>query len=611
MLSRPRAWDEPGRSRFTETWSGPPRRFRPGLDLLVYTLLVGIGVPAFFLAPRCGFWFDDVAYLERGLSLLHTRFYGLAGRSELVQPPGFPIILAVISALVGGTRTILLNATALLGTLALVLTYELLRREEGRGAAAAVCLLLGSSTIFFRTATRILSPVYPYMLSAALVLLAARKTDAAPTPRSRIVWTVLTTMSMAAALTIHSTGIALLGGLVIWIGASALTHRPRALSRVKTFLPVVLLGLAAEGWWMLRAPPASDWPLPGYPASYVSQLRLKSGNFPELGMASAVDLVSRVARNLHDHTAALTEIVSHHSIVTSWSSPAMAGMTLLVLLGIGSSFRRTGGHFMDWYFVCLEGMYLLWPWSFENRFFLPAAAFAAVYAWRGAQSARRLALRRPKMSGALGLAVSTPLGLHDILWAAGRWRGDPPAGSLPATLSAAVWLAVWLASARMAWTGRPLAVLAPRPPTRVRASARRLGIAVVSSLVVLGVAEQAVMGRENMRFTVDEQAGSDVAAAKWIAAHTPEEALVLARQVPIVYHYSHRRVRWFPPISRPAILFEGIRERHFDYVLVVDRHDPYYLPDDRDCFAPVLEKHPEAFRLAASGLHYSVYEVLH
>jgi hypothetical protein len=68
------------------------------------------------------------------------------------------------------------------------------------------------------------------------------------------------------------------------------------------------------------------------------------------------------------------------------------------------------------------------------------------------------------------------------------------------------------------------------------------------ALVAVGVAQQIHIGWTNIHLAIDDGRYPDANGAKWIDAHTPPDAVVLARRVPIVCYYSHRRVQWFPPI---------------------------------------------------------------
>lgn len=615
MFSGLRAFETLGRSPVSLAETRPVGWATRRLDVAVYVLILGIGALEIYLHRRSDFYFDDYGYVERGLSLLRHHVHGFNGAPELVQPPGLPVIIAAISALIGSTYPVMLGAMAVFGTLSLLLTYELLRREEGRELAAAACVLLASSAAFFFYATRAIYPCYPYMLGAVCALLAARKTDLARGTRARVAWAVATAVLVVSALMIESRGIALLSGLLAWMAASFVSDRPRAVTRLLTFLPVLVLGTAVQGWWMQRAPSSSDWALPGYPASYLSQMKLKVGNFPELGLASPGDWVARVGRNLEDGAHGLSEMLTRHWIDTVWSSPAISGMILLALLGVGYSLWRMGGRLMDWYFLGAGAIYLLWSWSFDLRFFLPATPFVTVYVWRGLQAARWLAARKPRATAALGLAVSIPLGIHSSLWAFGLRSGDVVSGGLQADLSALVWMALIVTSGWMAWAGRaPFSARLHVPSLHwlggARAGLPAAGAVVVLFLVAVGVVQQVDMGWSNTHLTGEDINPPDVEGARWIAAHTSPDAVVLARHYAVVYYYSHRNVQWFPPISRPDVLLEGIRKRYVNYVLVVERQNPFYLPSDVDCFKLLLHAHPEALRLAASGPKYGVYEVV-
>jgi hypothetical protein len=70
-----------------------------------------------------------------------------------------------------------------------------------------------------------------------------------------------------------------------------------------------------------------------------------------------------------------------------------------------------------------------------------------------------------------------------------------------------------------------------------------------------------------------------------------------ARHWPTVHHYAGGQSVWFPPISDPSILLEGIVRHSVDYVVVVKHGQPYYLPDDDYCFDRLLAAHTENFRL--------------
>ena len=319
--------------------------------------------------------------------------------------------------------------------------------------------------------------------------------------------------------------------------------------------------------------------------------------------------------NLQDGAHGLSEILTRHWIDTVWSSPAIAGLTLLLLIGVAYSLWRTGGRLLDWYFLGAEAAFLLWSWLFDVRFLMPTTPFAVLYAWRGVKAIQRAATWMPRTTGALGIVVALALGTHASLWAFGLRSEDVAAGRLQADLSALAWGVVAVASTWMIWSGRRPFGARPlgRPPFWTEAGRKKLvgaGAVLLLALVAVGVKQQVRMGWDNLNLTEADLNPPDVAGAKWIAAHTPEDAVVLARHFAVVYYYARRSVYWFPPISRPAILMEGIRKRHVDYILVVKRKHPFYQPSDEECFEPLVEAYPEALRLAAEGRDYRVFQVL-
>ena len=153
-------------------------------------------------------------------------------------------------------------------------------------------------------------------------------------------------------------------------------------------LPPVDCGRACRrGAWMLWAErhPVSIWPVHGFQESYVAQLRLKNGNNPELGMATWRDVLKRPLENEDDMATSMAGLLTHKQIAPAWYSPATVIPLALLLIGLASSFRKTGGGITEWYFVGYQFLYLFWPWDFELRFQLPIAPLAALYIWRGGQ----------------------------------------------------------------------------------------------------------------------------------------------------------------------------------------------------------------------------------
>ena len=187
--------------------------------------------------------------------------------------------------------------------------------------------------------------------------------------------------------------------------------------------------------------------------------------------------------------------------------------------------------------------------------------------------------------------------------------------------SLAVWLLSGIVAAWMVWAGTRwltptstfgrLGSMLGRA-LRVTSSpvAALLGIIAFVGLILAGL----VIQIENCSINRDRrsnvnQLSQDAEAGKWIRSHIDANAIVMARQVPTVVHYSNRKVIWFPPSSNPRLLIEGIVKHRVNFVLVVRRENSYYLPSDEDCFSPLLKAYPDVFRLVEQGPDFSIFQV--
>jgi hypothetical protein len=77
----------------------------------------------------------------------------------------------------------------------------------------------------------------------------------------------------------------------------------------------------------------------------------------------------------------------------------------------------------------------------------------------------------------------------------------------------------------------------------------------------------------------------------------------------MVYHYSQRRVIWFPASRDAGMLMDGIRRFHIQYLVVHSGNDTYWRPSAQECFEQLSLAYPGAFKLAHAGPHNSVFEV--
>jgi hypothetical protein len=594
--------------------SGP----RLTIDVLVCAVILVLGAMHFALVLRSSdFFTGDTIYFELARSILARTGYAFNSTPETVLPPGFPAIMALVCVTIGCGYTVFVRCIVVFSTLGLLASYALIRREEGRLAAAVVTLLLVSSPVWFGLETRLVFSDLPYLLTSMLTLLLVSRLDKETVPRRRAVTWLLCTMALIGSLLIRSAGIALLLGLLAWLAISWVTDRPARVRRLKLFLPLLIVAVPVEGVWMRWAGTHQvlEWPIGGYPRSYVSQLSVKNGNDPELGSATLADIPARVAHNLNDHVVGFLSLLTRQQYINpGWASPLILGSLILIFVGLAGSIWPSGGQVTEWYFIATEAIYLVWPWNLEMRFLLPVAPLAGLYLWRGGELLVRWAMRSPQSAVAWVAPIS-------LLAAVVAGASAARSGSRQLTLAVVFWIALAglvLVAARMG--PRRLRSLGERlcrpmltvPWMRTRLSAAlAFCVLAVGAQAGIGIAQQLELGRENISFDLTTRSSfSDVEAGEWLGAHTDTHAVVMAREVDVVYHYSRRRVVWFPPISEPKTLMDGIHKYGVEFVVVNDRSWSYWQPLEEDCFAALIKAYPTSFRLVEASPRLQIFEVL-
>ena len=600
-------------------------------DLIVILLIVVFGVSAILLRQRTpDFLGEDAFYADAAQSLLHHGFYGVNGIPETTQPPGLAGILAALFAVFGYSYAVSVVAMAVFETLGFIVAYELLRRRSPRLVAATICIILLSSPVYFAWATRMVYACFPYFFTTMIALLSGEEYDQAATARSRIAWGAVMTAAVAASLLIATGTIALLGAMVAVVALTAFKDRRLARTRLLKFLPVLLVGIAVQGLWMHRKPAPLEWTLNGYPASYLNQVKLKNGNYPELGMAKLSDIPARVGTNLLVESDILAQLVLRHGV----NPTKLAVVTLPVLfiaIGWVYSVWKTGGmELVDWYFAGYQFVYLLWPWRMEARFFLPIAPLACFYIWRGINAVVLATKSKPRTVGIIWLPLAIFMTVSGAGWIYEHrvtGYGDAPDELLiPVWLISAVY-ALWMAfkgrspfslepsTTTGSWLERPLGASRVSPLQLVRYT----GCLIIIGLVAVGVVIDKRIARENFNITdladaegtsVSEIMALEVEAGLWLRSNIPPESIVMARHWPTVRHYAERKLVWFAPISDPEVLLEGIAKHRVNYVVVINHSPPYYLPGDDYCFDRLLAAHGEDFSLVLQEANLRIFRVV-
>jgi hypothetical protein len=615
---------------FMKSLAGIKRTMRGGdfslADLAVYSVILLIGAIEVTHYTRTADFVSDPGYPDIARSILEQGSYQFDFLPETTLPPGFPLILALVGRFLGLSPAVLFRVIAVSATLGLIAAYEVLRRLEDRRVAAAGCLLLGSSTSFFFFNTSLIFPEMPYFLVSTLALLLALKIDNRKADGAPMVWMAgLLGVALTFAVLIRSVGIALLIGLGAWIITSFLMVPEIGRRRLRGFLFPLALGVAAQlGWstWAQRHQ-ILEWQLPGYPQSYLSQVKVKDGQHPELGMAQLSDIPSRVGRNLLTRTIGFGELLTRRHISAFWPSPAIFGVVILISVGLAASFRN-GGQLHDWYFVWEEAIYLLWPWDYRERFLYPVVPLACLYLWRGAKVLRACSILRHKTTGACFLLGGCFLAISSAAFALrmstfpvdiDHVRGD----HLQPIVATLFWVILAVNGVTMIRFHSDRDPQQDAHPSGWRLLMARLAtpltlqfvaIPAVAILIGVGIEQQLVWGRDNLNPDITKLPSySAIEAAEWIRANEPADRVIMAREQDLVFHYTHRRVVWFPPISDPKVLMDGIRRFHVGVLVVTHHPQSYWLPPEDACFEALLQTYGSAFHLSHRGPDYGVFEI--
>jgi hypothetical protein len=595
----------------------------PSVDLAVYGFLLLIGAFQFTHYPRSADFLNDPMYIDAAKSIVGKGSYQFNFLPVTTLPPGLSLLLALAGWMAGFTPAVMFHVIAVCTTLALIAAYQLLRNVEGRGVAAVACLLFASSPTLFGFNSAVVFPEMPYFLVSMLALLLAVTVDRSE--KASIGRMVLLSVAVVAAMLIRSVGIAIVVGLGTWIVASLMLAPESGRRRLKRFLLPLVLGLIAQVSWSLWAQQHDvlEWPqLPGYPQSYVSQLKVKNGQYPELGMAHLNDIPSRVERTIVTRTVGFGKLMTRRYISAFWSSPAIVGVIILIVLGLVSSLRNAG-QLHDWYFLWSEVIFLLWPWDYRERFIYPVVPLACLYLWRGAKILKLYTVRQPKVMGLsvflVGLLLSTisacfALRVLPFEVDKGHLRGDqlqPVVASLFWVMSMAVGLIMFkFQSIRSSQSGlRALDSLSDLARSFSPLGLRVVAGLVVTVLVATGMVQQLAVAHNNMNPDATRQSFyPEVEAAAWIEKYEPNRVL-MAREQDTVFHHTGQRVVWFPPISDPKVLMDGIRRHHVEVLIVAHHSDSYWLPTEEACFQVLRQAYGSAFRLIQQGRDYQIFDV--
>lgn len=586
------------------------RMRRDQFDRLIYTLLLALGGLQVILSCKTSDFAYDPYYYELAKSLLAGNGYGFNSRPEPMVPPGFPVLLAALILVFGHSYAVLIRWIPCFTTAGLIVSYKLLKSREGRAVASVACILLASSPRLFEFTTREVFSDMPYFMASMCFLWAVQRLDAEKREGAPLWgWWSLCAALIVGSTLLRSTGIALAAGVCAWLLISLARERRLAMRRIAIFVPLIALGVATDAAWILWSErhPVAQWPVHGFQESYVAQLKLKNGNSPETGFATWRDVLKRPIENEDDMATSMVGAFIHKQVSPAWYSPATVVPLALLLIGLASSIRRTGGWVTEWYFFAYQLLFLFWPWNYEWRFQAPVAPLAALYMWRGGDLLFQWSRTKPRLAGSLCLSAAL-LGLvSSAVWGFSVQRPSPlfcvAAWSLIGAASAAIAMGGLGVRQKLAFLTKPAYLAGEARLSR----AHLVGVGLAACAVIAGVGMQIGAGLENWR-RVPEMDPS-VEAGEWIRTHSAVDAVVMARWEARVFHYSGRRVVWFPASTDPQLLMAGIRRFHIRLIVVAESGESsYWQPSDRRCFDALRRAYPDQFRQLQAGPDEEVWE---
>ena len=372
---------------------------RSGLLFLVLALGLALGSairPIWALDP------DAAAYMALGRSVAAGQGYVLDGLPHAKYPPGLPMLLAAVTRLSGPEAYGAMHACLVALLLVAVVLAGLLARRLGAppAAALAVAACTGLSQTFFQLSVEYLRSEVPFLaasLGALLALLAACS-------RSGRWWQVaLAGALVALAMLTRLAGVALLA-----VPAAVLVC-PRAVGSARLRSAVlILVGLAVLGGWMGRGrviasehPTAPDYSaelMAAQPRDLTKHVRV---DMPRL---SAGGFARRVAGNAEVLARACATLLTNVDRAAERLPVGLAFLALLIYgLARGVGPRSWDGDFQAaasdggstppdvvarrlaaLYVAGTLGLYLIWPFDQQERFYAPLLPLLLLFAGYGA-----------------------------------------------------------------------------------------------------------------------------------------------------------------------------------------------------------------------------------
>jgi hypothetical protein len=326
----------------------------------------------------------------------------------------------------------------------------------------------------------------------------------------------------------------------------------------------------------------------------------------------------RVERNIVALAAGFSKSLVRRNVSEFWSSPAIIGVAFVVALGLLSSLRG-GGQLHDWYFLCYEFIFVLWPWDYRDRFLIPIFPLACLYLWRGGKAIWSYFVRH-QIRAALALVfagslLSTCSAAFALRFAAFAVNPDHVNGDHLQTIAATLFWGVLVVVGLVLIVARRNRAGSIWRIVRAAEPMLPLGLSVVAGLALAfevgsGIKKIIAIGHNRSNLDVTQEFYyPEYEASDWLRNQAPSSSTIMAREPDFVFHYTHQPAVWFPPISNPSVLMDGIRRYHVRFVVVTHHPDSYWQPTEEACIHALEAAYPGVFQLRQSSPDEQVFEV--
>lgn len=584
-------------------------------DMLVYGGCIALGLFHFYSYMRAeSFAPDSSYYIGVAEAIREKGKYEFNFAPHLLYPPGYPMLLALISLLFGSSYFVFVRAAAIMGTFGLIASYQLLRRMEGRGVAASGCVILGLSQHYFFQVAQVVGSDVPYFLSTNLLLVLVIRSEQSLDFLRRGVVRVLIAILLVISILLRTAGVTLLIGICISLLVGAFTNRKAVLERAKCLAPGLVAAALLLGGWMLWTQAAKNETKSYVRESetYVDQFWLVDPLRPESGRAGLSDLLKRPERNALVHGAYISRITFRVPWVEPllYSPVVLASLTLVFLGWVWSVRKTRGDGFPEWYFASYVAVYLLWPFDVGPRFVFAVFPLIFVYLYRGALWLKTARVWESSVWSRIFLVVSMGLAMYAVADVLPQWSQV----SLQARASMLFWVLLTLILG-LALIGVRTGLLHAFLSAKGHVTGLQLvkpGIVMVVSLAAItGLVQQAELASWNLDPPVREfvhQPAKD--AADWLVAHTLRSDIVMAQQVSILHRVSKRLIVSFPVRSDPREIMAVIQKFRIKFLVAITAEKSRVLSPTESERARLLEAaFPEQVKLVQRSNTYLIYEI--